>query len=158
LMGSGKIIEYDYVNGWWKDTGTPQDILDANRFILDDLDTEIHGIVESEDSLQGRVVIGKNTKISKGCIIRGPTIIGENCNIDSAVYVGPFTSIGNNVNIRRGEVENSIIMNDCEIDIQNRIVDSLIANSSKIIDGPNFYPKGHRFLLGERSQVSITLG
>jgi glucose-1-phosphate thymidylyltransferase len=158
LMFSGKKIEYDYVNGWWKDTGTPQDILDANRFILDDLDTEIHGIVESEDSLQGRVVIGKNTKISKGCIIRGPVIIGENCNIDSAVYVGPFTSIGNNVHIRRGEVENSIIMNDCEISIQNRIVDSLIANSSKIIDEPNLYPKGHRFLLGERSQVSITLG
>ena len=155
LMASGRKIEYDYVSSWWKDTGTPEDILDANRFILDDLNTEVHGIVEEEDSLQGRVVIGKNTKISKGCIIRGPTIIGENCNIDSTVYVGPFTSIGNNVHIRHGEVENSIIMDNCKIDIQARVVDSLVASGSKITDKPNFYPKGHRFLLGERSQVIL---
>ena len=156
LIGSGLKVEYDFVTGWWKDTGTPEDILDANRFILDNLEREmINGIVESDSSLQGRIVIGKNTKISKGSIVRGPVIIGENCQIGSRVYVGPFTSIGSNVYIKQGEVENSIIMNNCEINTHSRIVDSIIANDSKIIDTPNSSPKGHRFLLGERSQVFL---
>jgi glucose-1-phosphate thymidylyltransferase len=150
-----KKIEYDYVTGWWKDTGTPEDILDANRLVLDSLKTEINGIVESQACLQGRIRIGKNTKVYKGSVIRGPVIIGENCEIDSGVYVGPFTSIGNEVDMKKGEVENSIIMNDCEINISGRIVDSIIAHGSKIIDVPYSYPKGHRFLLGERSQVLI---
>ncbi len=155
-IGSGLKVEYDFVTGWWKDTGTPEDVLDANRFILDSLDREmINGIVESYTSLQGRIVIGKNTKISKGSIVRGPVIIGENCQIGSRVYVGPFTSIGSNVYIKQGEVENSIIMDNCEINTHSRIVDSIIANDSKIIDTPNSSPKGHRFLLGERSQVFL---
>jgi glucose-1-phosphate thymidylyltransferase len=155
LINSGKKIEYDYVTGWWKDTGTPEDILDVNRFILDSLERKINGIVESHSSLQGRIEIGKNTRISKGSIIRGPVIIGENCQIHSEVYVGPFTSIGNNVIIKHGEIENSIIMNNCQIDTHIRIVDSIVSNNSKVIEVPNPSPKGHRFLLGEGSQVLL---
>lgn len=155
LMISGGSIEYDSVTGWWKDTGTPEDVLDANRFILDSLEGGIKGTVESDESLQGRVVIGKDTVVSKGSIIRGPVIIGENCKIDSSVFVGPFTSIGNNVQLKRGEIENSIILDNCEINTQGRIVDSIIASGSKIIDVPNSSPRGYRFLLGERSQVML---
>jgi glucose-1-phosphate thymidylyltransferase len=155
LMISGRKIEYDYVTGWWKDTGTPEDILDANRFILDGVQTRIDGIVESEESLQGRVEVGASTTVSRGSIIRGPVILGEKCSIDPGVYIGPYTSIGNNVRIKRGEIENSIIMDNCEIDLDGRIVDSIIANESKIADTPALSPKGYRFLLGERSQISI---
>ncbi len=155
LMRIGSKIEYDYVTGWWKDTGTPEDILDANRFMLDSLENRINGIIESDESLQGRITIGKNTKVSKGAVVRGPVIIGENCQIESDVYVGPFTSIGNNVKIKCGEIENSIVLDDCEISTKTRIVDSIIANGSRIIDRENFAPKGHRFLLGERSQVIL---
>lgn len=155
LMNSGKKVEYDYVTGWWKDTGTPEDVLDANRFMLDDLKTEIKGILESEGSIQGRVMIGRGTRVAKNAIIRGPVVIGDNCTIESGVYIGPYTSIGDNVRVRKGELENCIIMNNCEIAIGSRIVDSIIGSESRILDIPHASPKGYRFLLGERSQVSL---
>lgn len=155
LMKSGGRIEYDFVTGWWKDTGTPEDILDANRFILDGIGSKTEGIVESEESLQGRISIGAKTVIAKGAVIRGPVSIGDNTKIEAGVYIGPYTSIGDNVSIKRGEIENSIIMNNCEIDTAGRITDSIVANFSKIIDLSNPSPKGHRFLIGERSQVML---
>jgi glucose-1-phosphate thymidylyltransferase len=154
-IDSGRKIEYYNVSGWWKDLGTPQDILDANTLILENLDTEIYGVVESTSSLDGPISIGKNTKISKGSLLRGPTIIGENSYIGSLVRVGPFTSIGNNVNIRQADIENSIIMDNCVIDTPTRIINSIIGNDSRITTrSPNRNPnKGNIFLLGERSQV-----
>jgi glucose-1-phosphate thymidylyltransferase len=154
-IDSGRKIEYYNVSGWWKDLGTPQDILDANTLILENLDTEIYGLVESTSSLDGPISIGKNTKISKGSLLRGPTIIGENSYIGSLVRVGPFTSIGNNVNIRQADIENSIIMDNCVIDTPTRIINSIIGNDSRITTmSPNRNPnKGNIFLLGERSQV-----
>lgn len=155
LMASGKRVEYDFVTGWWKDTGTPEDVLDANRFMLDDLRMEVKGALASEASIQGRVMIGARTKVAEKAIIRGPVVIGENCTIQSGVYIGPYTSIGDNVVISKGEVENCIIMNDCEINTGGRIVDSIIGAGSTIIDNADLPPKGHRFLLGERSHVSL---
>jgi glucose-1-phosphate thymidylyltransferase len=135
--------------------GTPEDILDANRFILDGIKGNIKGIVESSDSLQGRIIIGNNTRVEKKAIIRGPAIIGENCVIGRGVYIGPFTSVGNNVQLKNGDFENSIIMDHCIIDTNSRIVDSIIANQSRITDQQHLYPRGHRFLLGERSDVML---
>jgi glucose-1-phosphate thymidylyltransferase len=155
LIISGSRVDFDYVTGWWKDLGTPEDILDANRFILDGIGHDVKGIIESENALQGRIIIGTNTRVEKEAVIRGPVIIGENCLIGSGVYVGPFTSIGNNVQLRNGEFENSIIMDHCEIDTKSRITDSIIAHHSRIIDEPHLTPRGHRLLLGERSEVIL---
>lgn len=155
LMNNKRDVEYDYVTGWWKDTGTPEDILDANRFMLDELQPSRKGKVESEDSVQGRVAIGAGTVVAKGATVRGPVVIGENCAISAGAYVGPYSSISNNVSVIRGEIENSIIMNDCEININSRIVDSIIGAGSKITDSHALSPRGHRFLLGERSQVMM---
>jgi glucose-1-phosphate thymidylyltransferase len=155
LLTNGRKIVYDRVTGWWKDTGTPEDILDANRFILDTIEHKVEGLIDANESLQGRLVIGRNTKISRNSIIRGPVSIGENSIIDAGVFIGPYTSIGSNVHIRKGEIENSIIMDNCEIDVPSRIVDSIIASNSRIAHQPDLSPKGHRFLVGERSQVTL---
>lgn len=154
LLTKGYKVAYDFVTGWWKDTGTPEDILEANRLILDELKPEIKGTVEDDTSIQGRVSIGPNTTIRTGALIRGPAIIGENTTIENEVYIGPYTSIGNNVTIKHGEIENSIIMDGCLIDVDERIVDSLIASNSKIISQNN-KPKGKRFILGEKSRVEL---
>jgi len=156
-IDNGSKIEYYNVSGWWKDLGTPQDILDANTLILEKLGTKINGVVESTSSLNGAISIGKNTKISRGAVLRGPAIIGENSFIGSLVRVGPFTSIGNNVNIRQAKIENSIVMDNCVIDTPARIINSIIGNDSRIA---TMLPesnriKGNVFLLGERSQVSL---
>ena len=156
LIISGSKVDFDYVRGWWKDLGTPEDILDANRLILQGIvERDIKGIVGSDHPLQGRIIVGKNTRVKKEALIRGPAIIGENCIIGPGVSIGPFTSIGNNVQLRNGKFENSIIMDQCEINTKSRIVDSIIANQSRITDEPHLPSRGHRFLLGERSEVML---
>lgn len=155
LMTSGRKIEYDYVTGWWKDTGTTEDILDANRFMLDTIQPDVKGIVESDESLQGRIVVGKYTKIAKGAIVRGPVVIGEKCEIGAGVFIGPFTTIGDNVRIEKGEIDNSILMNNCEINIDGRIVDSIIGNNAVITTNSKVPQKGMRFMVGDGTTVRL---
>jgi glucose-1-phosphate thymidylyltransferase len=147
-------VGYQFVKGWWKDTGTTEDILESNRLILDDLTPEIRGTVEDETSIQGRVSIGENTIVKRGALIRGPVLVGRETIIEANTYVGSYTSIGDNVQLKRGEIENSIIMNHCYIDTTEKIVDSLIGQYSTIITNHN-KPQGRRFIVGENSKIVL---
>jgi len=154
LLENGYNVSYQIVQGWWKDTGTPEDILEANRLVLDELKPKIKGKIENECSVQGRVAIGKNSLIKENALIRGPVIIGENTTIEANVYIGPYTSIGNNCAIKKGEIENSIIMDNCAININERITDSIIAPGSEITTSKNT-PRGKRFILGEKTYIEL---
>lgn len=154
LLDSGYKVGHRIVEGWWKDTGTIEDIIDANILKLDEMEPKIEGIVEDKSSIQGRVSIGKNTCVKKGSLIRGPAIIGENATIENEVYIGPYTSIGNNSRIKKGEIENSIVMDNCTIEIGTRIIDSMIGSDSEIITNHKG-PKGHRLIVGENSRIVL---
>ena len=88
LLVEGYKVEHRMVSGWWKDTGTPEDILEANRLILDEMKPQINGIIEDSSSIQGRVSIGSGTIIRRGALIRGPVIIGKNSRI-CLLYTSP---------------------------------------------------------------------
>jgi glucose-1-phosphate thymidylyltransferase len=153
LLNSNLKVDSHIVRGWWKDTGKPEDVLDANHLILDMLESQIDGEVEEGAKISGRVFIGKGSRIKKNTVIRGPVSIGENCEIDA--YIGPYTSIGDNSVIKGGEIESSIVVGDAVIKCNERIIDSLIGNHSHIISMENSLPKGHRFIIGENSLVNI---
>lgn len=155
LLDQGRKISYQFVDGWWKDTGTPEDILESNRLILDEIEPEIKGRIEDSASIQGRVSIGQNSLVEQGAILRGPVAIGENVKICNHAYIGPYTSVGNNVLIEQGEIENSIIMQNCQIKIEGKITDSLIGPSSTITTDHKDKPKGYRLIIGERSKIII---
>jgi glucose-1-phosphate thymidylyltransferase len=155
LLDKGFSVGYDFVEGWWKDTGIPKDILEANRLILDEHEPTIEGSIGEGASLQGRVSIGKRSTIDPGALIRGPTIIGQDSTIEDGVYIGPYTSIGDNVTIKKGELENSIIMNNCLINVEERIIDSLIGPYTTICSDNDMKPQGRRLILGERSHLQL---
>lgn len=152
LMEKGNTIEYDVVTGWWKDTGTPEDILHANQLVLDTIGTQNQFRIDKETKIQGNIAIGKNTNVSRDSFITGPVIIGDNCNIGPAARIGPHVSIDNNCSIKQCDIENSIIMADCKIDAKITIADSIVAHASEIT---HHHLKKHQFLLGERSQVRL---
>jgi glucose-1-phosphate thymidylyltransferase len=154
LLESGHNVGYQIVQGWWKDTGTPEDILEANRLVLDELRPEIEGNIENHDSVQGRVTMAKGSTIKESALVRGPVVIGQNTLIEPNVYIGPYTSIGNNCTIKKGEIENSIIMDNCTIDIKERITDSIIGPYSEITTGKS-KPHGKKFILGERTSIEL---
>ncbi len=156
LLDWGLKVDYAVVTGWWKDTGTPQDILDANRLLLDrKIDTHIEGTVEEGAIIEGRVYIEKDAIIREGSVVRGPAYIGKNTEIGPNSYIGPYTSIGNNCKIVESEVENSAIMDNVEIvGIKERITNSLIGAYSKIIE-KNMKPSGYRLIIGERATITL---
>ena len=154
LIDNGYNVGYEKVEDWWKDTGTVEDILEANRLILDDVESRIDGTVQDKNCIQGRVIIEEGTIIKGGALIRGPVAIGKNTTIEDHVYIGPYTSIGSNVTMKKGEIENSIIMDNCFIEIDEKITDSLIGSNTEIITNKKG-PKGHKLIVGEGSKIVL---
>jgi glucose-1-phosphate thymidylyltransferase len=141
------------VQGWWKDTGKLEDMLEANRLILDTIERRIEGRCDGESRIEGKVVIEKGAVVERS-VVRGPVVIGENARIVHA-YVGPFTSIGPQAEIRESEIEHSIVLEGAVIsDLANRVEDSLIGRNVKIYRLP-VKPSAYRFMLGDNSEVGI---
>ena len=128
-------------------------MLDANQLILETIKTDIKGTVEDNVKIKGRVVIGENTVIKSGSVIKGPAIIGKDCEIKG--YVGPYTSIGDNTIIIESEIDSSIIIGNSIIRSDKRITESLLGQNSKIISDDETYPKGRSFVIGENSVVKL---
>ena len=146
-------IDYDVVTGWWKDTGTPEDIIHANKLILDSMVHENQFQLDNDSKIKDNIIIGKNSEISRDSFIKGPIIIGKNCNIGPAVRIGPYVSIGDNCILKNCDIENSIVMNNCKINSKINLTNSIIAHGSEIED--NDTPKKQQFLIGERSHLKI---
>jgi len=153
LLNGGFEINYEIVTGWWKDTGTPDDILEANRLILDTVGSEKQLISHNNSNIHKKIIIENNVSITRDSFITGPVIVGKNCKIGPKVRIGPYVSIGNNTILKNCEVKNSIIMDDCEITAKIEILGSIIAQGSQI--SKNEEPKKLQFLLGERSRIKI---
>jgi glucose-1-phosphate thymidylyltransferase len=149
LSDRGKKIGVKYVDGWWKDTGKPEDLLEANQLVLDDMIPTINGFSDESSRILGKVSIGERTIIRSNTTIKGPVIIGTNCEIGPNVYVGPYTSIGDNVRIISGEVEGSIIMDTVLIDCKKRIVNSIIGRQSRLESSDLLPSSGLQLVLGE---------
>jgi glucose-1-phosphate thymidylyltransferase len=155
LMDNKFRVNASVTTDWWKDTGKPEDILEANHLVLDGISRKIEGKIEDNVEMRGRIQIGKGTVIKEGTIIRGPCIIGKNCVIGPSTYVGPYTSVGNNVVIDSTEVESSIIMDDTHIHDGKRIFDSLIGRGCEINSSEISVPRGQKFVLGDHSRIAL---
>ena len=155
LLDSGKKVEAETVSSWWKDTGKPEDLLEANQLILSDLEPKIESEVSSEAQLSGKVSIGTGSKIIGNVSFRGPVIIGKNCTVGPDTYIGPYTSIADDCVLRKTEIENSIVMSGARIESGKRIVDSLIGSNCTVLDANTIIPKGYKLIIGERSLVQI---
>jgi len=152
LIDDGMRVEPHVVRGWWKDTGRLDDILEANRLILEDLEPRVEGkLIESQ--VEGRVAVESGAVLER-TVVRGPAIIGAGASITDA-YIGPYCAIAENVTIERAEVEHSIIMAGSSIcDLAGRMEASLVG-SHVTIRRNRALPKAYRFMIGENSEVDI---
>jgi glucose-1-phosphate thymidylyltransferase len=152
LIDRGMRVEPHVVKGWWKDTGRLEDILEANRLILEDLVSRIDGeLIDAQ--VEGRVVVEHGARLER-TVVRGPAIIGKGTRITDA-YVGPYSAIDENVTIERAEIEHSIVMADSSIcDLAGRMEASLIGRNVSLKRN-NALPKAYRFMVGDNSEIQI---
>ncbi len=153
------LVEHDrkvfpYVHrGWWIDTGKKDDMLEANRLVLEELTPVVEGYVDRDSQLIGRVIVEKGAEIINSTI-RGPAIIGEGTRIINS-YVGPFTSIYHHCVVDGSEIEHSIVLEHCTIrDLPHRLEDSLIGRYVEVSRSP-LKPRAYRLVLGDHSTVGV---
>lgn len=152
LIEKGLTVEPHIIDGWWKDTGKLDDMLEANRIILETMETRIEGQVDETTCIEGRVVVEKGARVTNSHI-RGPAIIGENTVITDS-FIGPFTSIYYDVMVRESEIEHSIVLEKSSVIGICRLEDSLIGKNV-MVEKSEKKPKAYRLMLGDNSQVGV---
>lgn len=153
LIDKGYKVGYAEITGWWKDTGKPVDLLEANRLVLDNLTPLVEGTVDADSDVAGKVIIEKGARVSASKV-RGPAIIGKDCLVENS-YIGPFTSIGDRTVVRGSEVEYSIVLRDCKIlNVGIRLEGSILGNDVEVVEA-NGRPRVHRFMIGDQSRVEV---
>lgn len=153
LLEMKKEVRSHVLTGWWLDTGKKDDLLEANRVVLDTyLKRDIKGELDSLSQALGRVEMGQGTKVENS-IIRGPASIAENCHITSS-FIGPFTSIGAKTIIEHSSIEHSVILENCHILKIERLADSVIGMSTKVIKGEQNF-KAVKLFVGDDAVVEL---
>lgn len=152
LIDNERVVKQHTLDSPWIDTGKLQDLLEANRIVLDEIDPRNDGDVDESSNIEGRVVIMPGAKIS-GSTIRGPVVIGENVVVEDS-YVGPYSSIAANSQIINSELEHSVLMEGAVIRGVTRIVDSLIGRDA-ICERDERQPSAYRVMIGDTSTVKI---
>ena len=152
LVDRGLRVEPHIVRGWWKDMGQLEDLLEANRLILEDIVARVDGEV-IDSRVEGRVVIEAGAHVER-TTVRGPTIIGAGSRIVDS-YVGPYSAIDADVTIERSEVEHSIVLSGSRItDLSYRMEASLIGRNV-VLASSNSLPKAYRFMVGDNSEIHL---
>lgn len=152
LLKKNHNISYEIITDYWKDTGTPEDIIHANGQLIEKIKDSFLGKKENNVKITGKVIVGKDSIIRSDVVITGPVIIGKNCIINQGVIIGPNTSIGDNSQLSRCKIMNSIIMQNCKIDLNVNITNSIISNNSEINKSDQSNNE-KIFLLGEGTKI-----
>lgn len=156
MIETGCRVDARLLDGWWLDTGKKDDILEANRVVLDEYACrEINGEVDRQSSVVGRVSIGRGSRVINS-IIRGPVAIGENIHIENS-FIGPFTALGSHSVLVNVGIEHSVVLDNCCLRDVARIENSLLGNNTKITRLAEL-PGAVQLFLGAHSEVQFSGG
>ena len=152
LIKKGRKVSYSILKDWWLDTGKKDDLLEANRIVLDDYaERKIEGEIVNS-LIVGRVEVKKGAKIIDS-IVKGPCVIGKDTFIKQS-YIGPYTSIGARCKILNSEIDFSVIMDEVEVKDIGKMSDSIIGRKAKVLKSDKL-PKSLKLLIGEHSEVIL---
>ena len=144
-------VTFSEITGWWKDTGKPTDLLEANRLVLDNIKGDIKGKVDENSKVNGRVIIEEGAEIINSNV-RGPVMIAKNTKIINS-YIGPYTSLDKKCHVENSEVEFSIISSGCKIVDQDIRIEDSIFGENVTMKKIESRPRVNRFIIGEQSNI-----
>jgi len=151
LIDAGRTVRAEMVSGWWKDTGRPEDLLEANRMMLSLRTPSVEGEVDADSTIDGAVVVGPGARVVRSRI-EGPAIVGEGATIEDSV-LGPNVSVGRACSIATSRIEDSIVLEGCTIRGVRGLTGSILGR------GVDVAPAGtqgmHRLIVGDHSRVEF---
>ncbi|MEX0755761.1 MAG: glucose-1-phosphate thymidylyltransferase [Actinomycetota bacterium] len=151
LIDTGKTVRASMVSGWWKDTGKPEDLLEANRIMLEVQQPDVAGTVDDASTLEGNVIVAAGAKVHRSTL-RGPVVIGEGSVVEGSV-LGPNTSVGDACRISGSHVEDSIVLQGCSIRDVRGLTGSILGKGVEVVHtgGTGM----HRLIVGDQSRVEV---
>src|SRR5919206_51534 len=150
IVDNGCRVESHVVRGWWKDTGRLDDMLEANRLILETVERRVRGEL-ADSQVDGRVVIEPGARLERATV-RGPAVIGSGALLRDA-YVGPYTAVGAGCVIENAEVEHSILLEASSVrGLEGRMESSLLGKNVAISRDER-QPRAYRFMVGDKSEI-----
>jgi glucose-1-phosphate thymidylyltransferase len=153
LIDEGRRVESRTVGGWWKDTGQLEDMLEANRLVLEDVERRIDGELDAESKVEGRVIVEAGARLERS-LVRGPAVIGADARIADA-YIGPYTAIAPGAVVERSEVEHSILLEGARvIELPARMEASLLGRNVRL-ESADGLPKTLRMIVGDNAEITI---
>lgn len=152
LIDNGHRVRHEVLDGWWKDTGKLQPLLEGNRLVLETIETDIRGSVDDDSLIDGRVVIEAGAEIINSTV-RGPAIVGERTRVVNS-YIGPFTSVYFDCEIIDSEIEHSVVLEQSKVLGIPRVADSLIGKQVEIRRSST-RPRATRLMVGDHSVVDL---
>ena len=152
LIDNGHEVRPHLVEGWWKDTGKLNDLLEANRLIMEDLKPGRTGTADAKSTLVGSVVLQEGSVVENSTI-RGPAVIGRDTRVIDS-FIGPYTAIGDQCTIEDSEIEHSVIMERCVVRGMHRLEDSLLGKEVTV-ERSQDKPKAYRLMVGDHGRVGV---
>lgn len=153
LLDMGKTVQSHILEGWWLDTGKKDDLLEANRFVLDDfLKRGVKGEVDSQSQIVGKVEVGQGAKVENSTL-RGPVSIAEGCQIKNS-FIGPYTSIGKETTIDTSSIEHSVILENCHVQGIDHLSDSLIGRGAELTKASGKF-KVIKLFIGDDAKIEL---
>jgi glucose-1-phosphate thymidylyltransferase len=152
LIDEGEQVRCELLTGWWIDTGKLTPLLEANRLLLEKIETRIDGVVDEDSTIDGRVVVAEGAEIVNSTI-RGPVAIGPDTRIVDS-FVGPFSAIGARCVVEHSEIEHSVLMDDSSVIEIARLEDSLIG-SDAVVSRSRRKPRALRLMVGDHCQIDV---
>jgi glucose-1-phosphate thymidylyltransferase len=153
LIDRGDVVSHGVLSGWWLDTGKLAPLLEANRLLLETIEQQIDGEVDSSSFIEGRVIVCPGAVIEDSTV-RGPVVIGPGARI-TRTHIGPFTTIEEDCVLTDTEIDHSIVLGHSQISGVSRITDSLIGRHA-VVNRTHRRPKGTRLMVGDHSLVDLT--
>jgi glucose-1-phosphate thymidylyltransferase len=153
LLCQGGRVETVRLEGWWLDAGKKDDLLEANRTVLDEFTVRaVRGSADAASSITGRVEIGQATTLEQS-VVRGPAVIGERCRIRGA-FIGPYTAIGDDSVIADTSIQNSVVLDHCHLEGIDRLEDSILGRGVAIRRSANA-PQALRVFVSDDSEITL---
>lgn len=152
LIDHGHRVRHEVLEGWWKDTGKLQPLLEGNRLVLEAIEPDIRGSVDADSIIDGRVVIEEGAQIINSTV-RGPAIIGERTKVINS-YIGPFTSVYFDCEVVDSEIEHSVVLEQSKVLGIPRVADSLIGKQVEVRRSST-RPRATRLMVGDHSVVDL---
>jgi glucose-1-phosphate thymidylyltransferase len=153
LVDTGARVEPHVVEGWWKDTGRLDDMLEANRLVLETIHARHNGDYPG-CSVEGRVIIEPGARLER-CTVRGPAIIGARTHLIDA-YIGPYTAIAEDCVVQGAEIEHSILLAGAKVrHLQGRMESSLLGRNVTVERDEGRQPRAYRFMVGDNCEIGI---